>query len=218
MEHKRRDQCIAENGNCSQRCNYRRRSKPVYPSSVKALMRIEACNHDIASKEIVPQPITSGRAEVGKIHATKLPVSPMTMRTSPVHQSLLFKYRPSLSFSSSSSSSFGCGVPYVVDELPVSVLLRGPCRRRCIRSWARRWMLRAKEMMTLPDRQMMTPISVAHEDSLGGNVSAILVVRRACGVMWWKPPKFAADPLLSPDRLIMINQLPRNLTKLDFLI
>jgi hypothetical protein len=43
-------------------------------------------------------------------------------------------------------------------------------------------MLRAKEMMTLPDRQMMIPISVAHEDSLGGDVSAILVVRLACAV------------------------------------
>jgi hypothetical protein len=57
-------------------------------------------------------------------------------------------------------------------------------------------MLRAKEIITLPDRQIMIPISVAHEDSLGGEGSAILVVRWACVLVTlmsrqrWRKHKF----------------------------
>lgn len=68
-------------------------------------------------------PAEDGGGGFGEIHATKLPVSPITIRTSPVHQSLLFKYRASFC-SSSSSSSLGCGSPYVADEVSVAVLWR----------------------------------------------------------------------------------------------
>ena len=37
-----------------------------------------------------------------------------------------------------------------------------------MRSWARRWMFKAKDMMTLPQRQITMPMKVAQPDDSGG--------------------------------------------------